>query len=215
MGELAEFRGPPVVVECQKKLAHIQVNGITINNVEMPKQANQRATDQCENQMKLIDETRKLTPEEVAGRGIKVNRTTTCVLTLPDAKVNASDIVRVVYACHENEVVMASFKWTEKPKKIDEDGRDVDKVKIHSPTNTRGTKMTLSKCKIDDKIDIRKVLVVNQPATETYYGMFRPEVMNEECFKSKSSKASNKCSVRKKKGLKMQIFYACLAEDAA
>ena len=129
---LAEFHGTPVVVECQKELAHIQVNGITINNVEMPKQANLRATNECYDQMKIIDETRKLSPEERAAKGIKVKKTTTCLLTLPGAKVNASDIVRVVYACHDDERGPETFHWTEKAPKLNKDGRPAEKVKIYN-----------------------------------------------------------------------------------
>ena len=126
------------MVECQKELAHIQVNGITINNVEMPKQANLRATNECYDQMKIIDETRKLSPEERAAKGIKVKKTTTCLLTLPEAKVNASDIVRVVYACHDDERGPENFKFAEKAQEVKKDGaivwkpRPAEKVKTHA-----------------------------------------------------------------------------------
>ena len=59
--------------------------------------------------------------------------------------------------------------------------------------NISGTRIILSKCKLDDKIEIQKVLVFHGEATETYFPEYRPEYLNEECVFYKIRKAVSIC----------------------
>ena len=49
--------------------------------------------------------------------GVTIRDTTTCVLNLPTVSVQSTDVVRVVYACHDTEEEAEGWKWT---KEVDE-----------------------------------------------------------------------------------------------
>ena len=48
---------------------------------------------------------------------MRIRDTTTCVLNLPTVSVQSTDVVRVVYACHDTEEEVEGWKWT---KEVDE-----------------------------------------------------------------------------------------------
>merc|ERR1712228_71616 len=116
--------------------------------------------------------------------------TTSCVLELPESNVNASDIVRVVYACHDDERGPATFKWTKEPeRKVIKDGNievpdpsvKQSKVTTHQITNKRGERMTLSACQKGDKLEITSVLVEGRETNDVdYFPMYSKGKLMEE-----------------------------------